>query len=104
MAQISALEADALLSKLLTEKVPLLVFFKSRSLEVNLPGFVDSKTEADGVCFSVSGPPIDVSKGFLRVVGFNRPCDFWYGEQRELSEDRRVEAAARALGESVLMI
>jgi hypothetical protein len=104
MAQISPLEADSLLSKLLTERIPLKAFFKAPFVEVQIPGFIDGKTAEDGVLISESGPPIDVRHGFLRVSGFERRCDFWYGEQREVSEEVRKIASARDVGESVLVI
>jgi hypothetical protein len=102
VSQISQPEAADLLSKLLTERVPLSAFFVSRSgARVSLPGFVDSITHDNGLAISVSGPPIDALRGYINFFPFDRDCEFWYGEKRELPEDLRPRLTTR--GESALM-
>jgi hypothetical protein len=99
--QISVSEASDLLSKLLSERISLLAFFRSPRLEFRLPGFVDSVTSDNGLVVSVSGPPIDTKRGYLHVLRFER-CDFWYGERRELSPE--LQELGDRYGESVLTI
>jgi hypothetical protein len=104
VSQISALEADDLLGKLFSDRIPLRVLFVSSSgTRVTMPGFVDSKTRVNGVVISVSGPPIDSARGFLNFRRFDENCEFLYGETRELSEEMRKEIPDRD-GESALMI
>jgi hypothetical protein len=64
-------------------------------------GFVDSATAENGLVISVSGAPIDVERGFIAVRPFDRPCEFWYGEKRELS-DEYLRVFADTNGESAL--
>lgn len=102
MSQISQPEVVDLLSKLLAERIPLEAFFVSVSgARASLSGFVDSITRDNGLAISVSGPPIDVSKGYLNFSPFDCGCEFWYGEQRELPIELQPIAVTR--GESVLV-
>jgi hypothetical protein len=102
VSQISGPEADDLLSKLFSERISLLAFFVTASgVRVNMRGFVDSKTSENGLVISESGSPIDVERGFISVRPFDRPCEFWYGEKRELS-DEYLRVFADANGESAL--
>jgi hypothetical protein len=102
MAQISVDDTSDLLTKLLSERVPLVAFFRSPFFEAKTPGFVDSITKEDGVTISVSGPPVDASKGYIFVRSPNRPCDCWYGEKRELPES--LKHLSDTFGESILVI
>ena len=78
------------MSKLLEERVPLRALFISPSgARMYLAGFVDSKTASNGLGISASGPPIDVKQGFLNMRPFDRNCEFWYGEKRELTDEER---------------
>lgn len=102
MSQISQPEAADLLSKLLLERIPLSAFFVSGSgTRVSIPGFVDSITLEEGLIISGSGPPIDVSRGYLSFPPFD--CDFWYGEKRELPEELQFLSSATP-GDSVLVL
>jgi hypothetical protein len=101
MSQISLPEAVDLLSKLLSERVPLIVFFRSRTLaEARIAGFVDSLTRDSGLVISASGPPIEVERGYIRVRPLEAGCVFWYGEKRELPV--QFQDLADVYGESVL--
>jgi hypothetical protein len=102
VAQISPSDADDLLSKLLSERIPLVAFFRSPVFEARIKGFVDSKTQKTGITISVSGPPIDVNKGYIVVRALERLCDCWYGEKRELPES--FKDLSDEFGESVLTI
>lgn len=102
MAQISPSEAADLMSKLLSERVPLVAFFRSPFAEARISGFVDSATNAGGITVSVSGPPIDVKRGYIAVRNLERLCECWYGEKRELPESLRD--LSDKYGESVLAI
>jgi hypothetical protein len=104
VSQISVGEAGDLLSKLLTERIPLRTMFLSRSgARIMMPGFVDSITPQNGLGLSVSGPPIDVGRGFINVRPFDRDCDFTYSKKRELPEDTRRELGGPD-AESVLIM
>jgi hypothetical protein len=102
MAQISHLEAQDLLSKLLAEQVRLVAFFRSPRVEIRLAGFVDSLTTANGITISLSRPPIDVSQGYLTVRGSQGRCDFWYGDKHEMP--KHMYGFSDTDGESVLAI
>lgn len=100
MAQISLSEASDLISKLISERIRLIAFFRSALTETRLPGFVDSVTAENGLVISVSGPPIDVARGYFRI-SFDR-CDFWYGDKRELPKE--MSGLSDKYGESILAV
>lgn len=103
VSQISLREAADLIEKLLSERVPLRGFFVSPSgTRIVLPGFVDSATSEHGLVISVSGPPLDASKGWMNVRPFDRECEFEYGEKRELPEE--IQSLSETYGESCLVI
>ncbi len=87
MGQISQQEAADLLHKFITERIRVQAYFISQKTRVNLTGFVDSVTMDNGIVVSVSGPPIDVSRGYVSFHAFGGDCDFHYGEKRELPDD-----------------
>jgi hypothetical protein len=90
ITHISHREATDLLSKFLSEGTPLIAFFRTPfGAEARIPGLLDRLTPKDGVVISVSGPPMDVERGYICVPPFDERCDFWYGEKRELSEQFR---------------
>jgi hypothetical protein len=102
MSQISEPEAVDLLSKLQAERTPLCALFVSPSgSHARIPGFVDSVTRDKGLIISVSGSPIDVLRGYVDFFPFDRDCEFWYGEQRELPEGLRSFVVTQE--ESVLL-
>ncbi len=102
MSQISPSDAEALLGKLLTERIPLHAHFRSPSrVEARISGFVDSKTVANGLVISSSGPPIDVDRGYLRIF-FSDAWSCWYGEKRELPPE--MQPLADKFGESALIL
>ena len=102
MAQISPVEAESILNKLLNERVPLHAFFKGAfSAEARISGFVDSKAEGR-VTVSSSGPPFDAEQGSYLSVLFNDGCKVWYGEKRELPAPLRH--VSERYGESALTI
>lgn len=102
MSQISQPETVDLLSKLLTERIPVRAFLVSQTgTRSTLSGFVDSVTRDDGLIVSRTGPPIDVSQGYIAFFPFDCDCEFWYGEVRELPAELRPTTATR--GESALL-
>lgn len=102
MPRISQSETEELISKLLAERIPVRAHLKSSSgAEANISGFVDSKTSVGTVTVSSSGPPIKVEEGFLVFRPFDRPCEVWYGEKRELPE--ALKPVADKLGQSALV-
>lgn len=101
MSQISLDEAADLLRKLLSERVPVQATFSGRDgTFITLFGFVDSLTNEVGLVVSESGPPLDVSRGYLSFA-FNVGCTCWYGEKRELAEEIRSSFSTMR-GDSVL--
>lgn len=103
MSQISLRETTDLLGKLLSERVPLVAFFASRSgVRVKLRGFVDSITRDNGLVVSVSGPPLDDERGYIGARPFDGNCTFLYGEKRELSGE--LQPLADQYGESALIV
>ena len=104
MSQISLREAVDLLQKFASERIPLRAMLASPSgARAVVPGFVDSFRRETGLVVSVSGPPIDVFRGYIAVRPFDRPCDFTYGEERELPEEVR-QSLSPEHGKSVLVI
>jgi hypothetical protein len=65
-------------------------------------GFIDSATDAHGITVSVSGPPIDVKKGYISVRRIDRLNECWYGEKRNLPDS--WDNLGDDYGESVLAI
>ncbi len=101
MSQISQAEAADLMGKLFTERIPVQALFVSPDgTRISLFGFVDSVTRDVGIVVSVSGPPIDVSRGYFTFIPFDSGCEFWYGEQRELPAELRL---SETRGESCLL-
>jgi hypothetical protein len=102
MPQISLSDADALLSKLLTERIPVHAHFRSASgAEARISGFVDSKNSDGTVVFSTSGPPLVADKGYVRFWIAGVRTLIWYGEKRELPE--HLKPLADKFGESALV-
>jgi hypothetical protein len=100
--QISLKDADALLSKLLTERVPLHAHFRSPSgAEARISGFVDSKNSDGTVVVSTSGSPLVADKGYVRFWVSGAETSIWYGEKRELPDD--MKHLADKFGESSLV-
>ena len=90
-----------LLLKLLPERIPLQAVLSGPvGTYASFFGFVDSVTNDEGVVISESGPPIDVSRGYLRFT-FNVGCTYWYGEIRELPDAIRA-SVSQTRGESAL--
>ncbi len=103
MSQISLREAADLIEKLLSERISVRAsFFAPSGARVFLPGFVDSATSRNGLVISVSGPPLDESRGWINVRPFDRECEFTYGEKRELPEELRYLSEVHV--ESCLLI
>lgn len=99
MNQVSLEEAEGLLGKLLTERIPVQAHFASPSgARVRISGFIESKTTQKGVTISTTGSP---ERALLVVQPFTSSCDIWYAEKRELSEDEKP--IADKYGESSLM-
>jgi hypothetical protein len=93
-----------ILSKLLSERTPLRAVFKSPSgMHFRIPVFVHSVTNAKGLIFSISGPPLDAHLGLINIRHFDPECTFWYGETRELPEEIRQEISGPDI-ESVLVV
>lgn len=102
MPQISLADADALLSKLLTERIPLHAHFLSPSgAEARISGFVDSKNSDGTVVFSTSGPPLVADQGYLRVWIAGARTSIWYGEKRELPDN--LKPLADKFGDAALI-
>ena len=88
MSQILLREASDLLEKLFSERIPLRAVFASPSRAlISLPGFVSSATRETGLLIAGSGPPFDLSKGYIRVWPFDLECEFEYGDKREFPEE-----------------
>lgn len=103
MSQISQAEAADLLGKLFTERIPLQAFlFSPHGTRVSFFGFVDSITRDNGVLVSATGAPIDLSRGYFNFRPFDRNCEFWYGEKRELPLDLQI-TISETRGDSCLL-
>jgi hypothetical protein len=90
MNQISLADADSLISKLLTERIPVLGHFISSSgAEARIDGFIDSKNSNGTVVISTSGPPLKTEQGFFRFWLAGHRTSIWYGESREISDELR---------------
>ena len=98
---ISSDDAASLLSKLLSERVPVhaLLIFPSGT-RVVFSGFVDSVTPQTGIVLSVARPPSD-GPATISVPIFDRECEFGYADARELPEKGREELVQR-YGDAVL--
>ena len=100
MSQISESEAADLLSKLQVERIPLCAMLVSPSgAHARMPGFVDSITQDNGLVISVSGVPIDTSRGYLQFSPFRSGCEYSFGDKRELPDNFRIES----VGDSALV-
>jgi hypothetical protein len=100
---ISFSDARDLLSKLLTERIPLrLLFISPTRARVFMPGFVDSISDSNGLGISTSGPPVDAKLAYFNFRPFDNPCTFLYEEKRELPEDVRASISTGLEDESVL--
>jgi hypothetical protein len=101
MPQISLRDADSLIDKLLTERIPLHAYFTSSSgAEARISGFVDSKNSDGTIVVSTSGLPLKADKGYLRFWVAGSETAIWYGEKRELPDD--LKPLADTFGESAL--
>jgi hypothetical protein len=101
MGQISQGEAVDLLEKLFSEGIPVeAVFFSRSGTRISLPGFVDQLTRENGLVISMARP-FDPARGYLNFFPFDRECQFWYGEKRELPEG--FAGGAQRRGDSVLL-
>jgi hypothetical protein len=103
MSQILQAETADLLSKLMSERIPVQAFlFSKAGTRVSFFGFVDSITRDNGVLISASGAPIDLSRGYFNFLPFDRGCEFSYGETRELPEELQL-SLKDTRGKSCLM-
>jgi hypothetical protein len=105
MSIVSLADAGDLLEKLLRERIPVSGFFMLPSLGVRagVRGFVDSATVRGGLVVSAGSPPGD-SAGFVAVPLTGRPCEFLYGEERELPAELRERRSASMREESALAV
>ena len=73
-------EAALLISKLVDERIPILLYIHSASqMHIVVPGYVDSLSVENGVVVSSQRPPISKT-GFVMVPLYNRPLEIKYGE------------------------
>ena len=84
--KVSDAEAADLLKKLFDERTPVFAFLHTGGFKASaaMPGFIDSATRDAGISISVSGPPVDVKRGYIRFPAFAEATEFSYGERREL--------------------
>jgi hypothetical protein len=105
--EVSLLEASDLLTKLLTESIPVLAFYKSADgSETILRGFVDSITAEAGLLVSgVKGEPGASSTLSVPLPGdrLGADCRFGYEDKRVIEESRREGLAAK-YGDTALVI
>ena len=102
MPEMSLRDANALLDKLIAERVPLHVHFRSPSgTEALVSGFVNSKASDGTVVVSTSEQPLVSDKGYLRFWVAGVDTSIWYGGKRELPVD--MPHLADKFGESVLV-
>ena len=103
MGQISLPEVDGLLKKFFEEQTPLIAFFFSPSgARVKLPSFVAGATREAGLFLTPFGRSNTEANAYINVRPFDRECEFWYGEVREMPEEERARFA-ETYGESVLL-
>ena len=102
MSQISIAEADSLISKLISESIGVHALLSSAVGEARISGFVERKTRQDGIVISSSGAPTIVERGYISVRPFDRRCEVWYGEKREIPP--HLQHISDAYGESVLIL
>ena len=94
-------EAGLLISKILEDRLPVLLYIRSASqMQIVVPGYVDSFTPENGLVVSSQRPPTSQT-GYLMVPLYNRPVEIKYGEKKELPEHIR-ETLGAELGGSVL--
>jgi hypothetical protein len=99
MSQTSSSEAADVLSKLMTDHLPVHGLSTSESVRVKITGFVHSVSPS--LTISISRPPLD-NRGWITVRPFDRPCEFSYDEKRGAPErDRNL---AHEFGKSVLVM
>jgi len=104
MRHISLADADLLISKLLTERIPVAGRFTSSSgAEARIKGFIDSKNTDGTIVVSTSGPPLKTDQGYFRFWITGYQTLIWYGETREIDNEEQRRDAEK-LGKSILII
>ena len=107
VGRISLAEADALVGKLSSERIPVHTYFKSSSgSEARMLGFVEYRTPhgefflvsgdptarnlaRDGLMVTTSGPSLVPGEANLSLRSFHSRCEIWYGDKRELPEEQK---------------
>ena len=107
MARISLAEADSLIGKLSSERIPLHAYYKSSSgSEARIFGFVEYKAAKnefihvlgdptarslvhDGLIVSTSGLSLVPRQAYMSLRPFDSRCEIWYGEKQELPKEQQ---------------
>src|SRR5690242_7710989 len=100
MSQISRSVAFDLVHKLFSESTPVVAFLLFASgTSVQLRGFIDGATRADGILVSTTRPAPEALARILLPVfrQLERDCEYAYGERRELPP--QVAALTTSLSE-----
>ena len=104
--EISVIEADLLLRKLIEEAVPVVAFYASREgVQARVRGFVEALTEVMGLQLTTNQGAVEARSHFSAPMGspVGSGCRFMYGDKRELPESVREEWAGE-LGDMALTI
>lgn len=104
--EISAIEADLLLRKLMDEAIPVIGFYASREgVQARLRGYVEAITEVMGLQLATNQDAPETRSHFSLPMGspVGSGCRFLYGDKQELPESVREEWAGE-LGDMALTI
>ena len=104
--EISVIEADLLLRKLIDEAIPVIAFYASREgVQARVRGFVEGVTEVMGLQLSTNQDAGEVRSHLSMPMGspVGNGCRFMYGDKRELPESVREEWSGE-LGDMALTI
>jgi len=100
---ISFDEGCDLLSKLFSERIPVCTLLLTPAgSRIRVDGFIDSLTHETGIVVSVSRPPSTGSAAFS-VPFFDRKCEFFFGDIRDIPDKDRGALAAQ-FGDTVLCV
>lgn len=104
--EISVIEADLLLRKLIDEAIPVIAFYASREgVQARVRGFVEAITEVMGLQLTTNQSTAEARSHFSAPMGspVGNGCRFMYGDKRDLPESVREEWAGE-LGDMALTI
>jgi hypothetical protein len=104
--EISAVEADLLLRKMINEAIPVIAFYASREgVQARVRGYIEAITDVMGLQLATNQDAPETRSHFSIPMGnpVGNGCRFMYGDKRELPESVREEWAGE-LGEMALTI